>query len=50
MTKKPADELTDEEAEARATDALRRALTTPYKAQRELKVGKRKKKRTVKKK
>jgi hypothetical protein len=29
----------DEEAERRATDALRRALTTPYKPQREL-VGK----------
>jgi hypothetical protein len=33
------DELDDAVAERRATDALRRALTTPYKAQREI-VGK----------
>jgi hypothetical protein len=33
-------EYSDEEAARRATDALRRALTTPYKPQREL-VGKR---------
>jgi hypothetical protein len=34
-------EFSDEEAERRATEALRRALTTPYKPQREL-VGKKK--------
>lgn len=32
-------DYTDEEAERRATDALRRALTTPYKPQSKL-VGK----------
>lgn len=37
--KRTTDELSDMEAEQRATDALRRALTTPYKPQREL-VGK----------
>jgi hypothetical protein len=34
-----ADEFSDKEAERRATDALRRALTTPYKPQREM-IGK----------
>ncbi len=34
-------QLSDDEAERRATEALRRALTTPYKPQREL-VGKKK--------
>jgi len=36
---KKADQLDDEEAERRATDALRRALNTPYKPQRDM-VGK----------
>jgi hypothetical protein len=36
--KKPTEELNDKEAEQRATDALRRALSTPYKPQSELKV------------
>lgn len=39
MAKKPDDELTDAEIERRATEALRRALATPHKPQREL-VGK----------
>ena len=40
MTVKTEDKLYDDkEAERRATDALRRALTTPYKPQREM-VGK----------
>jgi hypothetical protein len=39
MKRNLADEFSEEEAERRATDALRRALTTPYKPQREL-VGK----------
>jgi hypothetical protein len=30
------DNLTEEEIERRATDALRRALTTPYKPQKEM--------------
>lgn len=34
------DQLSDAEAERRATDALRRALTTPYKPQSEMKIGK----------
>jgi hypothetical protein len=37
----PDEEFSDEEAERRATEALRRALTTPYKPQRDL-VGKKK--------
>jgi hypothetical protein len=43
------EELSDEEAERRATEGLRRALTTPYRPQREMlgKVG-RKKQREVK--
>ena len=41
MAKKTPDELTDKQAEARATDALRPALTTPYKPQAEMKIGKR---------
>ena len=40
MTKEPV-QYSDDEAEIRTTEALRRALTTPYKPQREL-VGKRK--------
>ena len=36
---KEADQFTDEEAARRAENALRHALTTPYKPQREL-VGK----------
>jgi hypothetical protein len=40
MSKNPLDEsFSDEEADRRATQALRRALTTPYKPQREM-VGK----------
>ena len=35
------DDYSDDEAERRATEALRRALTTPYKPQREL-IGKKK--------
>ncbi len=34
--RKPDIAYSDEEAERRATEALRRALTTPYKPQREL--------------
>jgi len=37
----PGNDYSDEEAERRATKALRRALTTPYKPQREL-IGKKK--------
>jgi hypothetical protein len=51
MSKKPTEELySDKEAERRATDALRRALTTPYKPQQSMigKVG-RKAKKAVKK-
>jgi len=36
---KPSDDYPPEETERRATDALRRALTTPYKPQREM-IGK----------
>ena len=37
MSKKPeAESYTDKEAERRAIDALRRALTTPYKPQSEM--------------
>jgi hypothetical protein len=36
MAKKPKDELSDKEAERRATDALRRALSTTYRPQREM--------------
>ncbi len=45
MAKKPDEQLSDKEAEQRATDALRRALSTPYKPQSDLKIGKPKKKR-----
>ena len=51
MPKKPTDELTDAEAEARATEGLRRALTTPYKPQSDMKIGravKKKKRRKAK--
>jgi hypothetical protein len=44
MTKKPAEEVSDEEAERRATEALRRALTAPYKPQKAMRVGARLKK------
>lgn len=39
MSKNADEQYTDQEAERRATEALRRSLTTPYKPQREL-VGK----------
>jgi hypothetical protein len=39
MNKRAQEDYTDEEAERLATAALRRALTTPYKPQREM-VGK----------
>jgi hypothetical protein len=50
MPKRPKDELIDDrEAERRATDALRRALTTPYKPQSEMvgKVGRKATKKTT---
>lgn len=50
MAKKPSpesDALSDKEAEQRATDALRRALTTAYKPQSDLKVGRKPKKKLV---
>lgn len=38
MAKKRTDDaVTDEEAEQRATEALRRALATPYRPQKEMK-------------
>lgn len=42
VSTKPTDEYSDEEAERRATEALRRTLTTPYKPQKEMvgKIGK----------
>jgi hypothetical protein len=39
MGKKPVDEISDDEAEQRANAAMRRALTTPYKPQSEMKIG-----------
>jgi hypothetical protein len=50
-SKRSDDELSDQEAEARATNALRRALTTPYRPQSEMKVGRKPKpkKKRVKK-
>lgn len=48
MAKKPKDELSDEEAERRATEAMRRALETPYKPQSDMKLGKKKADRTTK--
>lgn len=45
MAKKPDEPVSDKEAEQRATDALRRALSTPYKPQSDLKVGTKKKKK-----
>jgi hypothetical protein len=48
MGKKPDEQLSDKEAEQRATDALRRALSTPYKPQSDLKIGKPKKRREKK--
>lgn len=44
------EEYSDKEAEARATSALRRALTTPYKPQSELKLGRTQKKKAAAKK
>ena len=47
--RKGSDQFSDSETERRATDALRHALTTPYKPQSAMKIGrKRKKKRAVK--
>ena len=48
MTRKSADEFSDKETKRRATEALRRALTTPYKPQKEIvgKTGKPKPKKT----
>lgn len=44
MAKKTKDEeLSDQAAELRAFNALRRALTTPYKPQSEMKIGAKKK-------
>jgi hypothetical protein len=51
MSKKDADDqYSDEETERRATEALRRAITTPPKPQKEMvgKVGRPKRKRPVK--
>jgi transposase len=39
------DELSDQEADMRAFNALRRALTTPYKPQSKMKVGRKVKRR-----
>jgi hypothetical protein len=49
MAKKPDDQLSDKEAEARATHALRRALTTPYKPQSEIRLGAKSKNKKKKK-
>jgi hypothetical protein len=38
-SKRSDESYSDKEAERRATDALRRALSTPYKPQSEMKVG-----------
>ncbi len=43
------EELSDQDAELRAFNALRRALATPYKPQSEMKIGNDKKKRRVRK-
>jgi hypothetical protein len=48
MAKKATDEYSDRETKRRATEALRRALVTPYKPQKEM-VGKSGKKRGAKK-
>jgi hypothetical protein len=43
MQKREKDQpLSDAEIEKRATDAMRRALSTPYKSQSDMKLGKRK--------
>jgi len=49
LSEKRRDEYSDRETERRATDALRRALTTPYKPQRDMvgKVGRSKSKPTA---
>jgi len=39
MARKPTDELSDQEAEARANAAMLRALNTPYKPQSDMKIG-----------
>lgn len=50
MAAKRADEpYSDKEAEERATAALRRALSTPYKPQSEMKIGAKPKKKKAKK-
>jgi hypothetical protein len=49
MTAKSNDEYSDEEAQRRADNALRHALTTPYKPQREL-VGKTQRAKAMKRK
>jgi hypothetical protein len=38
--RKPDEQVSDSQAERRATAALRRALTTPYKPQAAMKIGK----------
>jgi hypothetical protein len=50
MGKKPKDEVSDEEAERRATEALRRALSTPPRPQSDMKLGKRVTKKATKRK
>lgn len=40
---KTSNQYSDEEAARRATEALRRALTTPYKPQSDMKIGRAKK-------
>ena len=40
QAKTPDATFSDKEAERRATDALRRALATPYKPQSDMKIGK----------
>lgn len=48
MARKSADEYSDKETKRRANEALRRALMTPYKPQKEM-IGKAGKKRKPKK-
>ena len=51
MAKKRTDDaVSDAEAERRATDALRRALATPYKPQKEAKLGRKRAASNTKKK
>lgn len=51
MAARDSETYSDREVERRATDALRRALTTPYKPQSDLvgKVGRKAKKKKVRK-